>query len=66
MQRKLSTVWSAHTYKDCNSSEKVYIRYAGKIIGETVFNPMASQPRAYVKFDGTVVTEDGKTIIDIE
>lgn len=65
MQRKLASVWSAHTYQNCNSAEEVQIRYNGKVIGRTVFNPNATQPRAFVEFTGVVNNERNKTFIDV-
>jgi hypothetical protein len=66
MMRKLSGVWSAHTSKACNSSETVIIRHGGKVIGKTVFNPEAKQPRAFIEFAGEVVHENGRTFIDVQ
>lgn len=65
MARKLANVWSAHTSRACNASEEVLIRYEGKVIGRTVFNPAATQPRAYVEFFGDVKQESGKTYLDV-
>jgi hypothetical protein len=65
MARRLREVWSAHTYRSCNSSEQVLIRHKGKIIGRTIFKPDAKQPRAFIELDGEVVYENGHAIIDV-
>jgi hypothetical protein len=65
MQRNDPRVWSAHTSKSCNQSEKVVVRHNGEIVLETVFNPTAKQPRAYLQMFGVVSYEDGVTVVDV-
>lgn len=67
MQRKNPRVWSAHTSKSCNPSEKVIIMHNGVKILETVFNPDANQPRAYMSINGSIETNSyGETVINVD
>jgi hypothetical protein len=67
MNRGLATVWSAHTHKSCNASETVLIKHNGTIIGKTIFDPTAKQPRAYIEFYGEVSNHLGfGSVINIE
>lgn len=60
------TVWSAHTYQDCNGSKEVEIIHNGVVIGMTVFNKHGKQPRAHIQFNGDVVRTGNKSQIVIE
>jgi hypothetical protein len=65
MQRKDSRVWSAHTSKSCNMSEKIVVMHNGVKILETVFNPSGRQPRAYLETQADVRNENGITIVEV-
>jgi len=67
MQRKDKRVWSAHTSKSCNMSEVVEIRYKGRLVATTVFNPAKPQnPRAWIELQGTVSYREDTTVIEVE
>jgi hypothetical protein len=67
MSRRDPRVWSAHTSKACNQSERVVIRHNGTVVGHTVFRPDAAQPRAFVEFNGRIEKDaEGNAIIEIE
>lgn len=65
MQRGDSRVWSAHTSKSCNMSERVVVRHNGVVVLETVYKPLATQPRAYMLAHGSVSIENGVTVVDV-
>jgi hypothetical protein len=65
MQRKDSRVWSAHTSRSCNMSEKIIVMHNGVKILETVFDPAGKQPRAYLLAHADVRNENGITIVEI-
>jgi hypothetical protein len=66
MQRKDPRIWSAHTSRSCNMSERVQIRHNGVVVAETVFQPeKRSNPRAWIETKGTVTYEDGITVITV-
>jgi hypothetical protein len=65
MQRKDPRVWSAHTSKSCNMSEKIVVMHNGVKILETVFNPSGKQPRAYLVTEAQVRSENGVTIVEV-
>lgn len=65
MARKDPRVWSAHTSRSCNMSEKIVVMHNGVKVLETVFNPAGKQPRAYLLTHATVKHEDGVTIVEV-
>ena len=65
MQRRDPRVWSAHTSKSCNMSEKIVVKHQGKVVLETVFAPEARQPRAYLLAHGTITHENGVTVVEV-
>ena len=65
MQRGDKRVWSAHTSKSCNPSEKVVIVRDGEVLLETVFNEGGKQPRAYLRVTGHVHKVGSVTYIEI-
>jgi hypothetical protein len=65
MSRGDSRVWSAHTSKSCNMSEKVVVKHNGVTILETVFNPTAKQPRAFMLAYGNVTVENGVATVEV-
>lgn len=65
MQRGDKRVWSAHTSKSCNMSEKIRVVHNGTVVLETVYNPEGKQPRAYLQTTGAIRFENGVTIVEI-
>lgn len=65
MQRGDSRVWSAHTSKSCNQAEIVEVRYKGKVILRTDFNPTGAQPRAKMIANGTVRFIGNTAIVEV-
>lgn len=66
MQRGKAAVWTAHTSRKCEQSGLIVVRHQGREVLRTVFNPEATQPRAYLSINGTV-TRNGRNIyIDVD
>lgn len=65
MQRKDSRVWSAHNSHGCHMSETVRVVHNGVVVLETVFNPGATQPRAYMLVKGNIRQEGNVTVVEV-
>lgn len=65
MQRKDPRVWSAHTSKSCNPSEKIVVKHNGVTVLETVYNPDSRQPRAFMVVTGSITHEGTTTIVEV-
>lgn len=46
-------------------SERVVVRHNGVVVLETVYKPLATQPRAYMLAHGSVSIENGVTVVDV-
>ncbi len=65
MQRKDPRVWSAHNSHGCHQSEVVRVVHNGVTVLESVYNPDATQPRAYLRVYGNIRQEAGITIVEV-
>jgi hypothetical protein len=65
MQRNDPRVWSAHTSRSCNMSEKIVVKHNGVVVLETVYAPEAKQPRAYLMTHGVVSQVNGVTVVEV-
>jgi hypothetical protein len=65
MARKDPRVWSAHNSHSCNMSEKIVVMHNGIRVLETVFDPNARQPRAYLLTYANVFQKDGITVVEV-